>query len=440
MVTKPPPTMDGATGTAAYTIKSLGCGSAGTNSVAAVSGSTVGFASLALKLATSETCMIMPLGPIETSHVSLWDVCYAASDGGGNWTSQVVSTQPYLGPTGVGLAFDSAGNPSIAFTGVGSTPPTETCGSNDLFVTSMQAGTFGAPIQVSHGSASDALIASQAGDCSQAICSMGDATGFWPAIGFDPSGNAMMPFRDTHFGFAVDDYAKSDLELAEGSLGAYQVLTVDVSRGGGQYNHIGFTPAGLPAVLQYNEKGQSPGVYLNMQTKSGGFSAQEATGVWVANQISTGQIGQGLGFAISTKGLMAAAYYDQSSSRLVYKDSMDGMKWSVAAAIDTNGYFGFASPAIAFDSNGDPAVAYYRCNSQGPSVTSCDPSTDALLLARRSGTTWTRTIVSANANINDGMFPALAFVDGKAAIAYQTSSYDAIAKATTVGWSVAEGP
>lgn len=437
-VTKPDATSGAGGDAGAYTFKSLGCGAAGTQSVAAVSGTTVAFASLA-QTTTPQACTISPLGSTNTSKPYVWNICYAAADSGGNYTSQVVTSQPYLGPTGVGLAFNAEGSPTIAFTGVGSTPPAETCGSNDLFVTSMQAGAFSTPVQVSNGSQSGGLIASQQGNCSQNICDLGDTTGFWPAIGFDPSGNAMMPFRDIHYGFAADDFAKSDVEFAEQSGGSYSILTIDVSRGGGTYNRIAFSPEGLPAVLQFNAKGQLPGVYIDREVTGGSLSAQEATGAWVAQQLSTGQIDEQLGFAINSKGLYSVAYYDMGSTRLLYTESTDGTTWSTPVSVDLNGDTGHY-PSLAFDADGNPAIAYYRCSATLQNVGNCDPASDGLYLARRTGTTWVPAVVSANPSVRDGMYPALAFVNGKPVIAFQQSSVDAISQTTTITWWVAEAP
>jgi hypothetical protein len=430
-----------------YTFKPLGCGAAGTQAIAAVSGSTVAFVSLS-PTTMVQTCNLVVLGMPSMSKAQVWDVCYVAGQPGGTYHSQIVTSQPYLGPSGVGVAFDSAGNPSVAYLGVGATPPSETCGSNDAFVTSLQGGTFSAPVQISNGSGNTTLIASQAGNCVEGVCSTGDVTGWWPSIGIDPSGNAMVAYRDVHFGFAADDFARSDVEFAEGSGGSYQVLTIDVSRGGGDYNRVAFTPAGLPAVLQWNTNNTgnpSPGVYINRQTKPGAFSAQAAAGVWTAQAIYSGQMGmnagQGeLGFAISPIGLYAVAYYDAQSNLLTYTDSMDGTKWSTPTSnIDTIGYTGLY-PSLAFDENNDPAIAYYRCNGIGPMSNSCNAATDGLYLARRVGGLWSRSVVTANPNLTDGMYPALAFVKGKAVIAYQQSSYDAVAKTSTVSWWVAEAP
>lgn len=425
-----------------FNMKQLTCGtgenSPGTQSVVAVSGSTIAFASLALTKST-QTCTIMPLGPVEMSQVPLWDVCYATGTAGGTYTSQVVTSQPYLAPTGVGLALDSSGNANIAYTGVGSTPAMDTCGANDVFVTTAQGGTFGTATQVSMGSQSDALVAAQMNNCTQNVCGTGDTTGFWPSIGISPGGTTMIAYRDTHLGFATDDYAKSDVEFAEGTGTSFQVLTIDVSRGGGQYNRLAFTPAGLPAVLQYDQKGQSPGVYIDQQVMPGGFSAQSAVGVWTSQLLATGEMGIDLGFAISSTGVYAVAYFDQGTTSLKYTSSKDGMTWSAPEAVDVVGNTGYY-PSLAFDTNGNPNIAYYRCNDQGVIVTQCDPATDALLLATYNGTKWTTQVVSDDPNATDGLFPALAFVGGKAVIAYQETSADAITQATTTTWWVAEEP
>jgi hypothetical protein len=341
----------------------------------------------------------------------------------------------------VGLAFDSSGTPTVAFTGVGAMPPMETCGSNDAYVTSLQGGTFTTPVQISNGS-NATIIASMQKACAseQNVCTQGDTTGFWPAIGFDPSNDGLVAFRDIHFGFAMDDFQNSNTDLAIESGGNWQVLGIDAGRGAGEYNRIAFDPSGLAAVLTYNS-GRMPGVYIERQTKPGGFSTQEASGTWVSQQIFSGNIlSQGqLGFGINSKGLYAVAYNDASSSLLMYTESMDGTTWSSPAPVDTVGFTGLY-PSLAFDGDGNPAIAYYRCNSVGPMQTTCDPGSDGLLLARRSGTSWNISVVSANSSIQDGLYPALAFVQGKATIAFQEVGFDPVSMKSSVTWWVAEAP
>ena len=53
---------------------------------------------------------------------------------------------------------------------------------------------------------------------------------------------------------------------------------------------------------------------------------------------------------------------------------------------------------------------------------------------------WIPAVVSANPDVKDGLYPALAFVNGKAVIAFQENSYDAISKTNSATWWVAEAP
>ena len=63
------------------------------------------------------------LRPYDVARCPRRNVCYAESQSlgtYGTYTSKVVTSQPYVSPTGVGLAFDSTGNAgAIAYTGVG---------------------------------------------------------------------------------------------------------------------------------------------------------------------------------------------------------------------------------------------------------------------------------------------------------------------------------
>ena len=418
-----------------FTFVQLGCGSAGMQSTIAVSGTKVGVASLASTTMT-QTCTITPMQQPTTSQVPVWNVCYAEGQWQGSFASTVVTSQPYVSPTGVGLAFDSTGNAAIAYTGVGATPAMERCGANDAFYAKASGGTFGTAVQVSNGSQSDGLVANQQGNCSQGVCDKGDVTGWWPSLGFAPGDEAMIAYRDVHYGFANDDLvAKTDVELAQDVGGTFSVLTVDVSRGGGEYNRLAFTPKGLPIVAQYST-GAVPGVVLDEALVGGSLGAQEADGGWTWSQPYNGQIGPQLGFAINAQGLMAVAYFDVQASLLYYTESMDGMAWSMPVTVDTDGLAG-QFPSLAFDSSGNPAIAFYRC-SDNIAMSTCDPTQDGLYLARRSGGSWSVEAVHADPSVQDGLYPALEFVNGHAAIAFQITSYDPISNTGSSSWVLAE--
>jgi hypothetical protein len=426
----PATTIDGGATTASdassttFRVQALeGCGAAGTQAVAAVSGSTVAFASLA---ATTGEAPCTTMNGV--SQVQVWDVCYAVSQGQGAYKTSVVTSQPYLTPTGVGLAFDPAGEATIAFTGGG--PAKLRCGASELYFVTTKGGatggTFGTPTKVASGSASAALVPDQAANCVQNICNSGDATGFWPSLAFDPAGHATVVFRDLHFGFASDDFASSDVEFAPGP--GFSMLTVDVARGGGTYLRLAFTPDGKAAVAHYSAD-RSPSIWLDRQTDAG----------WASQTVATGPIGEQLGFAVNAKGLFALAYYDQTGARLRYTESPDGATWSAPSNVDLDGSTGFY-PSLAFDAAGDPAIAYYRCNAKGPSESSCDAAHDGLYLARRKGGSWRVQVVRADTSNFEGLYPALAFVGGRATIAYQARSFDAASQKSTVSWWVAEEP
>ena len=290
----------------------------------------------------------------------------------------------------------------------------ERCGGNDVFLTASTAGTFGAPVQISHGSSSDGLVAAQAAGCAQAVCSTGDVTGWWPAIGIDSKNNATMAYPQTFTsGFAMDDFAKADVEFCRGERRELQGPHGRTWRGAGTPPLVlAFTPrAGLPAVLSDNATGMAPGVYLDLDQTSGGFAAVEADGGWTSSRVSSGAAGEQLGFAINAQGLFAAAYYDMTTSTLVYVTSMDGMTWSSPMPVDQNGSTGLY-PSLAFDANGDPAIAYYRCNGQTGLV--CNDADDGLYLARLQGGTWTpQLVLLIPADSGRLVYPALARSSGE---------------------------
>jgi hypothetical protein len=269
------------------------------------------------------------------------------------------------------------------------------------------------------------MPADQAPNCAaQDVCNQGDATGYWPSIALDPStGKLGVAFRDMHFGWADTDFASSDVEFALGD--SYAVYTVDVARGGGTYNRLAFSPTGMAAVAHYSLDYQ-PSVWLDYQTAQG----------WSSQTLFTGKIREQLGFGISGQGLYALAYFDDKNKLLMYRESKDGATWTAAETVDRDGLTGYY-PSLAFDDQGNPAIAYYRCNDYGASG-DCDANKDGLILAiRRQGTWETRKVLGESA-IYDGLYTALAFVGGKAVIAYQSNYYDPVAATSKVSLHIAK--
>ena len=395
------------------------CGQqAGYQTVAAAAGGNVAFATLA-QTSGQLTCAI----EARTATAPVFDICVVLPSASG-FVGSIATSQPYAAMMGVGLAFDNTGEPVLAYTGGPSA--SFRCGASDLMLASVSGGVLGTPSDIAANSQSSGMPADQAVNCSaQNVCNQGDATGYWPAVALDPfSGNLAVAFRDLHFGFADTDLNSSDVEFAIG--GAYSIYTVDVARGGGSYIRLGFSPTGKAAVVHYNMT--KPAIWLDHQTDQG----------WESQQLFVGTIHEQLGFAVSSQGLHALAYCDDTRQLLTYSESSEGSTWTAPVDVDRDGVTGFY-PSLAFDDNGNPAIAYYRCNDYGVG-TGCDMNKDGLYLARRSAGIWNTQKISSDSGVSDGQYTALAFVNGKAVIAFQSSYTDLVAGASKAILRVAKEP
>jgi hypothetical protein len=394
------------------------CGQSGYQTVAVASGGKVAFASLA---ATGKQTPCAIEGRTATADV--YDVCVVLPSATG-FSGSIVTSQPYAAKMGVGIALDKNGEPVLAYTG--GPAAGFRCGASDMLMSSVSGGKLGAARTIAAGSQSTGMPADQAPNCAaQDVCNQGDATGYWPSIALDPSSGALgVSFRDLHFGFADTDFASSDVEFARGD--AYAVYTVDVARGGGTYNRLAFSPTGKAAVAHYSAD-YMPSVWLDYETAQG----------WQSQKLFTGKILEGIGFGISAQGLYAAVFFDVTSKVMLYRESSDGgVTWTPADYIDRDGLTGYY-PSLAFDDQGNPAVAYYRCNAYGAGD-GCNADKDGLYLARRRAGVWEKVKVAGEPGILDGTYTALAFVNGKAVIAYQSSYFDAAAGSSKTSLHIAK--
>jgi len=394
------------------------CGlDAGYQTVAASSGTTVGFATLA-QTSDQATCALAD----RAATAPVFNICVVLPSAGG-FAGTIATSQPYAAMMGVGLAFDTTGEPVLAYTGGPSAQ--FRCGASDLLLASVSGGILGTPRTIAADSQSSGMPLDQQANCTQEVCNTGDATGYWPALALEPSGNLAVAFRDLHFGFADTDFNNSDVEFARGDDG-YSIFTADVARGGGSYIRLGFSPAGKAAFVHYNE--HLPAIWLDHETDQG----------WESKQLFVGTIREQIGFAVSSQGLHALAYFDDARQLLAYSESSDGSTWTAAEDVDRDGVTGYY-PSLAFDDNGNPAIAYYRCNDYGVGQ-GCDMNKDGLYWARRSGGIWNIQKISGESGTTDGPYTALAFAGGKAVIAFQASYYDPVAGASKAILRIAKEP
>ncbi len=394
------------------------CGQAGYQTVAAAGAGKVAFATLAD--AASEIACTIEGRP--GAKARAFNICVVQPADVG-FVGSIATTQSYDTMMGVGIALDKAGTPVLAYTGGPSAA--RHCGASDMVMAPISGGKAGTPRTIAADSRSTGMPDDQAISCAaQDVCNQGDATGYWPSLALDPvSGNLGVAFRDLHYGAGADtDMASSDVEFAVGP--GYAVYTIDVARGGGTANRLAFSPTGMAAVA-HTSLSSKPGIWLDWQTAAG----------WKSQKLLDGKSGEQLGFAISGQGLYALAYFESKSQMLFYRESTDGGEWSSAECVDNDGVVG-NYPSLAFDDQGQPAIAYYRCNDYG--ADGCNRDKDGLFLARRLNGTWITRKIAGDNGVVDGLYTALAFMNGKAVIAFQTSTFDPVAGTTTVGLSVAK--
>lgn len=401
-----------------------GCGTkTGNQTVIATKGSEVVFVTIS-ELGTTTACMPSMRPPSQTQN---YDLCYGETSGA-NVATQSVAQLPFVALNGVGLAVAPNGTVAVGYTG--GPNGAFRCGGTDMLVVTKSGASFGAAQTLATDSAGTP-DASEQMDCAvQNICSSAgaDATGYWPALAYSPNNQLNALFRDMHFGFAGDDFGKSDVELVRNGGG---VRTIDGAKGGGEYLRAAFTSDGLLSVAFYNGEG-----------------ATQHNGLWVLRENGAGfehtlitaeQAGESIGFAVTPAGYHMIAWYSVKDKRLKFADSNDGVVWSEPEDVDTNGNIGLY-PSLAFDSNGNAAIAYYRCNDYKPNDDACDQSKDGLYLARRSGSSWTKAKVIGDASIADGLYPAITFAGGKAVIAYQKRVFDPSGNTTSSELYLAKEP
>ncbi|MCC6806780.1 MAG: hypothetical protein IT381_05115 [Deltaproteobacteria bacterium] len=409
--------------TLSYNIQAVpGCGTkTGTQTAIATKGGEVVFATIS-QLPTTTSCTAMFSAPADVPN---YDICYGETSGGAVTTTSLAQVSS-VSLMGVGIAVAPNGNVSVAYTGGPQAPAR--CGGTDVLVRTKSGAMFAAPTTIASDSAGTPEP-SEAADCAiENVCGSGAATGFWPALAYDAMNRLSTVFRDMHFGFAGDDFEKSDVELVRAGGG---VRTVDGGKGGGEYNRVAATADNALTIIHNNSQG--------VTAHRGIWALRESGGTFVRNLVSTDVAGEMMGFAINASGLHGLAYYDTQKQRLSYVESTDGQVWSDVDPVDTNGNIGMY-PSLAFDPNGEPTIAYYRCNKYIPGSSNCDQNEDGLYLARRANGSWVKNKLVGESASFDGLYPAITFAGGKAVIAYQKNTYDPSANVTTSELFLAKEP
>lgn len=311
---------------------------------------------------------------------------------------------------GVTLAFQSNGQPAVAFLGgvndVGSVFWTE---SDAELAYRQPDGTWSSQIVVRKGD--EAIAGNPVSDASNSFL-----VGLFPALGFAGS-TAFLGYRDCHFGQSTTDYAKSDIEMASGGPTSWnkQVAVVGGNSLEAYGGHLQLAMAnGQPALVsdgmtQADSSAQN--VYFTKRSSSGSFTA-------VKKILTLGATGTGPSIAYDSTVGFAVAAVDRSQNALFFTSSTDGATWSAPYTVHQIGTGGWY-PSIAVEPTyHDVNIAYFICSRRtGVPDDSCSPEDLELRIAQRVEGVWSTLTVAKK----EAFMPKLLFLStGRRAIVFQS--------------------
>lgn len=291
--------------------------------------------------------------PQGTSRFEIW---FATRQSDGTWSKERATVPNARVPT-------ASGQTVISHTHVGGVPHIVYLGGDDdgialtpfptdlMLATKQGAGWMERTLADTSGEAP--------GVCpgTQDTCNFGNVVGSHAAIARNPSGSGFaVVYRDTHGGFARDDLARSDVEVyAEG--GPVSRSVVDPVRSGGAFGAITYTRNG-GLVVAYNLEAQS-----GPDPRTGVWAGAYDGSTWRLVRVSESQTGSRLALGTARSGTIYLALSHSNDTDLVVATSEDdGRSWS-PTIVDSAGRTGL-HPAITFDTEDRPLIAYGYCGRQ----------------------------------------------------------------------------
>lgn len=312
---------------------------------------------------------------------------------------------------GVSLAFTSQGKPVIAYLGGLS-----------------NNGTYWLD--------SDLAIATRNGKSWSSVIAQGDSlpgdngnvVGLYPALAIGSGDRIFAAYRDVHYGqFDVQDWKRSSVGIVQGApSGLTASLAVDgtktesgdgVPEGSGGLNSLALAK-GAPAIawsLMASGPRSTPTQLWFTRQKDGAFDATHPTLV----KKDLGDTVAGPSLAWHQDAGYGIACEDRAARQLYYFSSADGDDWSVApqsvSGLGTSGWW----PSLAFDSDGLPNIAFFNCSDRaGVAESACDLH-ELVLATQPPDQVWSNALPRV-VDAAGGYLPRLAYVNGKAAIAYKS--------------------
>ncbi|MHB1845813.1 MAG: hypothetical protein ACYCWW_13380 [Deltaproteobacteria bacterium] len=326
---------------------------------------------------------------------------------------------------GLSIAFDGAGNPSIAY--LGGHPyggPSDGGNVSNYWLQSEAVVAYRQPgggwtEQVATPSDDDPVTPNNPYQATGEV-----VLGLWPALGFAGE-TAYSVFRDVHFAQFPRDWEDSDMKSANGGPTSW---TQEVALVGGsasnEFQGIGTHNAlamanGQPAVVCDEA---STGPAQNGGAQNVDFVMRSDGGSWTPPQriltIHDTQTGPSIAWDPQGGFAVAAVDADPAVNALQLVTSPDGASWSAPFPIYQSGTGGWY-PSIAFNpQTHEPAVAFYLCSLEsGVPQGSCPKSGQQLDVMVKNGARWQQEEIDPAG----GYLPRLGFLStGEMVIAYRS--------------------
>ncbi len=360
---------------------------------------------------------------------------------------------------GISVAFDSSGNPNVAYLGG---QPYGGSGSNAsnswlqsaAVVATASGGSFTTQI-VDDGTnnpngptymgtpancVSPCNVGPGPNGANACVCTspyqdnLAAVVGLYSAIGFDSKGTMYDYFRNVGFGeFDTSPVGNASASRIDGRYGTASPYTLEWAYLGDTWEYLNQSVKGLGGHLKLVMANDQPALITDEFGASGGaqsggqnadFLMRLGANNWSlpVRALTLGDSQTGPSLAWHAGYGFAAVGYDQSSSvnRLYFTSSQDGVTWpSPDKATDVFAGAGGWFPSVAIDPvRLEPAIADFYCSDQpvAPSLQSCPASQRSVEVRELQGSGWgqPQTVDPAG-----GYLPKIAYLStGKRVIAY----------------------
>lgn len=307
---------------------------------------------------------------------------------------------------GISVAFDSQSRPAVAFLGGASI-----AGGSYFWCQSDLAVAFKRPAWTVDVAARTSGEAS----CGIPTSDQGEVVGLWPSIGFRGD-DAVVAYRDIHAAqFPVQGGEHSDLELVEGSAGAWSRLCCAAGGnnvlGWGSMNSL-VVANNEPAIAYAAQPGPPD------MTPRGVWFTRRQTGACQGPQELRPGINTRVGptLAFDPVAGYGVAYEDVAQATTYLIESSDGTSFGTPYPVHGSGTGGWYPSVVYAPDTHEPVIAYYVCSPRSGVAEPCPTNEDELRAAFRCGPGDWKTLTVDPAG---GYLPRIVSANGAVAVAYR---------------------